>query len=127
MVEQVEEDSAEAEVLPLAQFERFAQSEVHVLLRWSDDAVARRGAVNGRVAVSARGEGCKRVGLIRVRLYPVGQPRGDAAGAESVPASESRPERSCRQVRAAQGGSTAARRIHDGEGRTRLQGQHAAG
>src|ERR1700680_1117751 len=101
MVEEVEEIRPEAQVLTLTQPEGFAQSEVHILLRWSDDTVARRVAVKGRVAVSARGERCKRVGLVRIRIHTVGQPRRDAAGTESVSAAEARTKCRRRQVRAA--------------------------
>ena len=56
MIEQVEEVRPESQILPFAQLEGLAQSEIDILLRRPDDAVARRVAVDRRVAGSSVGK-----------------------------------------------------------------------
>src|SRR5580693_3225510 len=56
MVEQVEEISPEPQTLPFAQFEALIQRKIHVLLRWTNNAITRRVAVERSVARLAIGE-----------------------------------------------------------------------
>ena len=93
MIEQVEKIRPESQVLPFTQFERFANSQIHVLLWRSDNAVARSVAVNGRIAARTVGKRREGIGLIGRGIYPIGQARFWATVTGSTGATEPRAER----------------------------------
>src|SRR5580700_3183919 len=70
MVEQVEEVRQETQALPFRQLKDFTQAEVDILLRRSDDAVPRRVAEQGCIAIPARRKLGERVRLICHRVDP---------------------------------------------------------
>ena len=93
MIKQVEEIRPESQALTFAELERLVQSEIHILLRRANDAVARRVAVECPIAHGAVRKGRVRVGSVRQGIDPVGQSRFRAAMAGSIAATEPRAER----------------------------------
>ena len=75
MVEQVEEVRAEPQILPFAELEGFAESEIDILLRRADDAVAWRVAIKRTIARRTVGKRRQRVGLVSSGVHPVGDAR----------------------------------------------------
>lgn len=71
MIEQVEKVHAEPQILPLRQPERLVESEVHVFLGRSNNAIARGVAVDRRIAARAVGKSRERVRCIRQGIDPV--------------------------------------------------------
>ncbi len=72
MIEQVEEVRPESQALPFAELERLVQSEIHILLRRPNDAVARRVAVERPIARGAVRKRRVRVGRVGQGIDPVG-------------------------------------------------------
>src|SRR5580692_10805854 len=121
MIKQVEEIRPESQTLPFAQLECLVESEIHILLRRPNDAVARRVAIARSIARAAGRKRQERVRLVSQGIHPVGQPRLWTASARSVVATEPGVECGSRRRSAGQSIGAASRWIKNRERRARLQ------
>lgn len=93
MIEQIEELGLESQVLPFPEVEHFAEREIYIFLRWSDDAVAGGVPVERCITGGAVRKGGQGIGLIGGRIYPTYEARLRAAVTRGIAATKSWHER----------------------------------
>src|SRR5579862_5782420 len=104
MIEQIEEIGAETQALVFTQVKSLVEGEIHIFLRRTNDAVARRVAVNRSVARASVGKrGSERVGCVRGCVDPVREARLLAAGGQGIRATGARGKGCGRRRSAGQG------------------------